>query len=441
MSTAHNVLTGASTKTNDQAREMYDTLVHDWGLPEKGTKDGTLGDLDAAREMAREMDADEWREAYGHERPFLAGALAGESYERGQDEAVDQILERAAEPGRERAEITQSVVQAATPIEVDPEIVTILTGAAPMLDLVTMEAQAGFEAQYNIVNDRNAPIGRVSESTALDLTSASDGDFSLATKTREMDIYVDRVTLSDFTQRAEDSLNYMNVEETTMGQRTSVYGKYTAGELLYGDPNVGSSGNPGVAAGSIQDSTAAPGLARIAQDADSGSIGAADNVKSKTTTTSGFLEDIKSEITSLVTNTGAQYEDLVAVTSPEFFDTIENSQNSVVRLDSFDQNLNFGGRSINIKQAVPLEEVRAVGRTDHGGYSYDGTGGAGNFDPDPGDVFIFDQSTFRHRQLAPLSTVSLGRRGLADEAAMFAYSTNIDKSHGAHVKYLQGYDF
>jgi hypothetical protein len=441
MSTAHNVLTGASTKTNEQATELYDTLYRAWGLPEKGTKDGKLGDIDAARDMAREMDAEDWRDAYGHERPFLAGALAGETYERGQDAAVDQIIERAAEPGRERAEITQTVVQAATPVEVDPEIVSILTDAAPMLDLVTQEAQPGFTAQYNIVNDRNSPVGRVDESTAIDLSSASDGDFSLATKTREMDIYVDRVTLSDFTQRAEDSLNYMNVEETTMGQRTAVYGKYMAGELLYGDPDVGSSGNAGVAAGSIQDSTAAPGLARIAQDADSGSVGAADNVVSKTSTTSDFLEDIKAEITNLVTNTGAQYEDLMAVTSPEFFDAIENAQNSVVRLDRFDQDINFGGRNINIKQDVPLQEVRAVGRSDHGGYTYDGTGGAGNFDPDPGDVFIFDQSTFRHRQLAPLSTVPLGRRGLADEAAMFAYSTNIDKSHGAHVKYLQGYDF
>jgi hypothetical protein len=54
-------------------------------------------------------------------------------------------------------------------------------------------------------------------------------------------------------------------------------------------------------------------------------------------------------------------------------------------------------------------------------------------------VLIFDESTFRHRQLAPLSTVPLGRRGLADEAAMFAYSANIDKSHGSHLKFLKGY--
>jgi hypothetical protein len=441
MSTANifQQLTGHQAKSSEASGDLFDTLVRDWGLPVKSSKVGPLGDLSAAREMARDPEA--VKEAYGTENPFLAASLAGEEYERGQDSAVDNVLERAAEPDSERAAIDSNVVQSATPIEVDPEIVSILSDAAPMLDLVQMEAQPGFTAQYNVIDDRNAPVGRVSESTAIDLTSASDGDFSLATETEEMKIYVDRVTLSDFTQRAEDSLNYMNVEETTLGERTAVYGKYVAGELLYGDPTVGSSGNAGVDAGSIQDSTASPGLARIAQDADSGSIGAADNVVSKTSTTSDFLEDIKSEITSLVTDTGASYDDLVAVTSPSFFDAIENEQNTVVRLDGFDEDLNFGGRQITLKQNVPLEEVRAVGRSDHGGYTYDGTGGAGNFDPDPGDVFIFDQSAYRHRQLAPLSTVPLGRRGLADEAAMFAYSANIDKSLGAHVKYLQGYDF
>jgi len=319
MSTAHNVLTGASTKSNDQARELYDTLVRSWNLPEKGTKDGTLGDIDAARELARQMDPEEWREAYGHERPFLAGALAGENYERGQDDAVDQILERSAEPDGERAAIDASVVQAATPIEVDPEIVSILDDAAPLLDLVTMEAQPGFTAQYNIISDRNQPVGRTSESDAIDLTSNSDGDFTLDTKSRDMSIYVDRVTLSDFTQRAEDSLGYMDVEETTLGQRTAVYGRYTAGELVYGDPDVGLSD------GSIQDSNATFGMARLAQLADTNLSDGVSHVVGKSgLSTSGDtprLDDLKNELTLLVQNTGASYDDLraikVATTLPE----------------------------------------------------------------------------------------------------------------------------
>jgi len=246
-----------------------------------------------------------------------------------------------------------------------------------------------------------------------------------------MGIYVDQIELSDFTQRAEESLNYMDVEETTVGQRVAAHARYTAGELLYGDPSAGLSD------GSIEDSNATPGLARIAQDADSGNVGAADNVVSKSTVTSGFLEDLKAEITSLVTNTGANYGDLVAVTSPEFFDAIENEANTGVRLSGHHEDINFGNRGITLKQNVPLREVRAAGRSEHGQISYSNT----NFSPDPGDVFIYDESTYRRRQLAPLSTVPLGRVGLADKAAMFEYSANIDKSHGAHVKYLQAYDF
>jgi hypothetical protein len=438
MSTAHNVLTGATTKTNDDAREMYDTLVRAWNLPEKSTKDGQLGDLSAARDMAREMSREEFEDAYGHERAFLAAAVAGETYERGQDAAVDQIIERSATPDGERAAIDQSVVQAATPIEVDPEIVDIQASAAPLLDLVTMEAQAGFTAQYNIISDRNQPIGRTSESDALDLSANSDGDFTLDTKTRDMGIYVDRVTLSDFTQRAEDSLNYMDVEETTLGQRTAVYSRYTAGELVYGDPDIGLSD------GSIQDSNATFGMARIAQKADSNLSDGVNHVVSKSgLSTSGDtprLDDLKNELTLLVQNTGASYDDLRAITSPTNFDTFENEANSVVRLDGYDEGINFGGRAISVK-GVPLTETRAVGRAEHGGFSYNQTGDtpAGNFDISEGDVLIYDESTFRHRQLAPLSTVPLGRRGLADEAAMFAYSANIDKSHGSHLKFLQAY--
>ena len=438
MSTAHNVLTGASTKSNDAARDLYDTLVRAWEFPEKQTKDGLVADLSAARKKAREWDGEDFAERFGHERPFLAAAMAGENYERGQDEAVDQMLERAATPDGERAAIDASVVQAATPIEVDPEIVTILDDAAPLLDLVTMEAQPGFTAQYNIISDRNQPVGRTDESDAIDLTSNSDGDFTLDTKSRDMSIYVDRVTLSDFTQRAEDSLGYMDVEETTLGQRTAVYGRYTAGELVYGDPDVSKSD------GSIQDSNATFGMARLAQKADANlSDGVSHEVDKSGISTSGDtprLDDLKNELTKLVTNTGASYDDLRAITGPESFDTFENEANVVTRLSGYDDDINFGGRQINVK-GVPLTEVRAVGRTEHGGFSYNETGDSpsGNFDINTGDVIIYDESTFRHRQLAPLSTVPLGRRGLADEAALFSYSANIDKSHGSHLKFLKAY--
>jgi len=435
MSTTQHILTGSNARTNSNAAEMYETLIRAWGLDtyEKRTEDGEVTDLSAVKRELRERGADD---IYGHEHAVLLAAAAGATYERGDAEAVDEMIERSAGVDSTRAAIDASVVQAATPIEVDPEIVDIQRAAAPVLDRITQEAQAGFTAQYNIVNDRNAPVGFSSESDAIDLTDNSDGDFGLGTKTRDMTIYVDRVTLSDFTQRAEDSLGYMDVEETTLGQRTIVHALTKAMGVFYGDPAVGKSD------GGVQDANAFPGIARIAQDADDNNVGAADNVKDK----SGFsgsgdtplLDDLKAELTALVSDTGAEYANLEVFVSPEFFDVLENEANVVTRLEGFDESISFGGRQIQVK-GVPVTECPNIGRTSYPTGSYEGTAGAGNFDPNEGDVFIADTSTLRFRQLAPLSTVPLGRRGLADEAAMFEYGTLIDKSHGAHTKYLQAY--
>ena len=430
------VASGTAARTNDNARRLHDTLNGSWGLPTRITRDGELIDISRAMKMARDVDAVE--EAYGHAHPFLAASLAGENYERGQDANVDAVLERAATPDGTRAgPIDAGTVQSAVPVQVDPVYVDIQETAAPLIDLVQFEAQAGFTAQYNTINSRSRPIGNVDEADSLDLSDNQKGDFGTGTETEEMGIYVDQVELSDFTQRATETLGSgsLDVEETGLGQRMTVHSRFTAGELLYGDPAAGLSD------GSIQDTTATPGLARIAQDADDNNIGDADNVVDASGVSSGYLQDLKTEITKLVTNTGASYDELVAVCSPTFFDAIENEANTVVRLGGYDEDINFGNRQITIKNSVPLREVRAAGRSEHGQISYTGTGSGGNFDPNPGDVFIFSQRAFRRRQLSPLSTVPLGRVGLADKAAMFEFKANIDKAHGAFTKYLQSYAF
>ena len=440
-STARGILNGTDPKTTENAHRIHSALADGWALPKKLTRDGVLIDVSKAMRMAR--DADDVEEAYGHPNPFFVASLASEGYERGSDEAVDAMLERATSPDGERAgPVDAGVVQAASPVQVDPVYVDIQQNEAPLIDLVQFESQPGFTAQYNIISDRAPPIGNVAESDALDLSDNDKGDYTLGTKTRDMGIYVDQIEISDFSQRATESLGAgaIDIRETATGQRLAVHSRFTAGELLYGDPDVGKSD------GSIQDSNATPGLAKIASDRDAN---ASDPINGHVIDKSGLstsgdqprLTDIKAELTDLVTNTGAAYSDMQVVTSGELFDTLENEFNGVVRMSSFDEDASFGGREINVKQDVPINEVRAVGRTEHGQLSYNGTGDtpAGNFDPNAGDVFIYDTSTFRRRQLAPLSTVPLGRDGLADKAAMFEYKANIDKSHGAHVKYLQGY--
>ena len=57
MSTAHNVITGRSSKNNDDARELFEQLVRSWSLPIKAGKDGELGDLSRARQMAQDPEA------------------------------------------------------------------------------------------------------------------------------------------------------------------------------------------------------------------------------------------------------------------------------------------------------------------------------------------------------------------------------------------------
>lgn len=440
------VITGRTTRTNDTARELHEQFAEAYGLPTKLSRDGVLADVSAARELAR--DPEEIEERFGDENFFLRAAVAGieaaadEENLGGDRDGLEDLLTRAAEVTEDRAgEIDQGVVQDGTPIEVDPVIVPIQDQAAPLNQYVDFEAQAGFTAQFNIISERGQPIGALSENDAIDLSSEDNGDWTLETDSVDMTIYVDRVNMSDFTQTAWDSLNWggNDIEETTMGQRMISHARWRAGEMVYGDPDVGKSD------GSIQDSNASPGMVWWAQYAQDNLSTGIDHVVDKsgldTSSERARLDDLKSEVTELVTNTGADYSSLRAICGPEAFDTFEGEADHVVRLDSFDEGINYGGRSITLKNEVELTEVRAVGRDEHGGFTYNGTGDtpAGSWDIAPGDVIIYDETTFKRRQLAPTFTVPLARRGLADEAAVAEYKANIDKSHGAHLKFLQGY--
>lgn len=441
------VIDGKTQKNNTTADELHTQLAAAWGLPEKVTRDGILMDVSEARRLARNPEEIEAR--FGDEHFFLRAAVAGVAQEAaeenrgGEDGAFDDLLARAAEEASTRAgEIESSVVQASTPIEVDPLIVDINDGAAPLLEYIDMEAQPGFEAQFDVITDRG-PVtpGAVTESDAVDLSDNDNTDWTMDNDSLEMSILVARINMSDFTQRAWETLSWggNSIEETTLGQVMAALARWRAGEIVYGDPDVGTSD------GSIQSANASPGLAWWAANADANlSTGITHVVDKSGISTTGDqprTTDLKSEITELVTNTGAEYDSLRAICGPDAFDTFENEFNGVVRMSAFNEDVSFGGRQINIKQGVELTEVRAVGRDEHGGYTYNQTGDtpAGTWDINAGDVFVYDESTFKRRQLAPLSTVPLARRGLADEAAAFEYKANIDKSHGAHVKFLQAY--
>ena len=414
------VLQGGSTDRR-KAERIFDGLVRAWGFPT--TRVGPDSDPGANMTLVRSKfrnpnwrDEETWAERnYGVKRPTIAGAARVA-------QSDGDAVTRAFEDMTERATIDASnpILETASPVPVDPQLVDIHRNRAPILDEITTQAQAGFKARYNTINDRSDPLGMLSEGEAVDLSGETPQDFGIGSELKDMKRYVDLVEISDFSQRATDTLDYMDLTETTLGQRTIEHMLFKARQIYYGDPSVGAGDR------SVEDEDAYEGMVKIANDADTS------YVTDKSTTSSGFLEDIKSELTDLVENSGLTYDAAQIAVSPTMFDALENEANAVVRLDDYDGNINFGGRAIQIKGVRVFEDPNI---RNYSTLSSGTTGGGDN-----GDVFIYDTRNLQFRELAPLSTVNLGKVGLADRAAMFEYGTLISKSQGEHIRVLQAYD-
>ncbi|WP_256394110.1 SU10 major capsid protein [Natronoarchaeum rubrum] len=428
LQTDRDIAARLATPTEDNARTIYDTLLRAFGLPEVPIERGRVGVpishlqdklLDSHREHEDDPDAETRAESqFGHRSPFAAAAAAGTGY----DDLSDDDRIGAVEDMSERAAIDQTVVGAASPVAVDPQLIDVQRSAAPVLSVITSQAQAGFEAKYNVISDRNEPIGMVSEADAAgDISSLSEGDFTLSTESKDMKIYLDQARISDFSQRAEDTLGYMDLGETTLGQRTIAHALFKAKQIFYGDPSVSAGDN------SIEDSNAYEGMAAI--------YDAAGNSIDKSTTSSGFLEDMLDEVTTQVTNTGLMWDAARYLVSPQFYNAIYDEVTPTIRLDGYDADVEYGPQGLAIGteqgtvQITPCDNIR----------SYSGLTGVGA-NSDVGDVFLIDERAMQFRQLAPFSTVPLGRTGLADKVAMFEYGTLVDKAHGEHGLWLQGYD-
>lgn len=414
-----------------KAQRIFNGLVEAWGLPT--TRVGPDSVKGSNLSLVKRKVADpEWRDkdetwlsrTYGTKRPFLAGAAA-----QGLDdeETEGHAAARAYDDMQERATIdaTTQGVKGASPVEVDPQIVNTLRERVPIVTRVTSQAQAGFQAQYNIVSARSDPVGFLSEGEAVDMTTSGSAqtpqDFTLSTETKDMKLHTDLVEISDFTMRASDSLNYMDVEETTLGQRIIEFNLQKARAFYYADPSQGSTQQD------IEDSDAYPGITKLADDASSS------YVIDKSGVSSGFLSDIRNELTTVVENTGLTYDAARIAVSPTMMDALSDQANSVTRLEGYDSDINFGRRSIQIKGVEVFEDpnIRDYSSILNSTLTNQG---------DNGDVFIYDSRNLQFRQLAPLSTMPLGRVGLGDRVAMFEYGRLISKSQGEHIRVLQQYD-
>jgi hypothetical protein len=408
---------------SSKAEEAFRGLVEAWGMPT--TRVGPDADLGANISLVRERMLDgnyrdpqteTWAEReFGSRRPFVAGAA------RAVGETGDAVT-REFDNMNERATIDANnpILETASPVEVDPQIVEVLRSRAPIRDRITTQAQAGFKARYNTINDRSDPLGMLSESEAVDLSGDTPSDFGIGSEEKDMKRFVDLVEISDFSQRAEETLNYMDLTATTMGQRMIEANLFMARQYYYGDPSVGSGNRD------VEDGDAFEGMVKLASDASSS------YVIDKSGTASGFLEDIKTELTTVVENTGLTYDAAAIAVSPTMFDELENEANAVVRLDSYDGEVRYGRRSIQIKGVEVFEDPNI---RNYSSLTSTTTNGGDN-----GDVFIYDTRNLQYRELAPMSTVPLGKIGLADRAAMFEYGTLLSKSQGEHLRVLQAYD-
>jgi hypothetical protein len=417
-------LARGTNTSRDKAERAFRGLVEAWGLPTTRVgPDGLTGaNISLVRDkMARSGWADNgdgWAEdEFGARRPQLAGAARSVGV-NGEDTAATRAFDGMDE--RATIDAGNPILETASPVEVDPQIVQTLRSRAPIRDRITTQAQAGFKARYNIIDARSDPLGMLSETEAVDLSGDTPQDFGLGSEVKDMKRFVDLVEISDFSQRAEDTLDYMDLTDTTLGQRMIEAELFLAREYYYGDPSVGSGSRD------VEDGDAFEGMVKLAADA-SGSF-----VIDKSGTSSGFLEDIKDELTTTVENTGLTYDAAAIAVSPTMFDALENEANAVVRLTSFDEDIEYGRRSIQIKGVEVFEDPNI---RNYSGLSSSTTGGGDN-----GDVFIYDTRNLQYRELAPMSTVPLGKIGLADRAAMFEYGTLISKSQGEHIRVLQAYD-
>jgi len=310
-------------------------------------------------------------------------------------------------------------VDSATPIVFDPEIVSILKQNAPLLDVLPEEGQEGFKAEYNVIDSREAAYGYISEGDAVDLTNNSPNDITFTQEQEDMTLYVDQVEISDFTQEAAS--HYMNVEETTLGERVGLHAQNKAQQVFYGDPS------QGTGTGGLGDSNGFRGLTKFAE------LPSSSNVIDKSGVSSGFVKDIKGVVRDMRQEENVNVNNLVIMTSHEFYDVLENEADfdnltTDAGTDTLNVGLSDGGLSIGGVPVFPTHNI-------------DSFSDASYTPGDPGDVFIFSTRTARFRSLMPMSMVPLAKNGLAETVALAEFGALVEKSRGNFVRHLQAYNF
>lgn len=373
---------------------------------------------------------------YGHRNAFAAMAMLGKDsdlsdYAEASEDDAETVLEKvatkAANPDEGKAATDSGVVQSATPILIDPDFINTVRSSAPILEWVDVVAQAGFTASYNIISARDEPaFGWSSESEVRDMTSNSGAAFTMSNQDKDMKIWADLIDVSDFSARAQSSLNFMDLQGTSLEIRAQEWATEEAEMLLYGDPD------GGLSDGSAHDSQAPEGLYDLANDANTSYT-----IDKSGETLSGdkpLFNDIKKEVLSLVKGSAVNLNNLGIVTSFDMFHALESEANVNVRIDAFDESVNFG-RDPTGPTTLSIAGVPVLPDKNVRSHAY----GSGQYDGNIGDVFLFDRTNYQRRALQALSTTPLGDLGLADRVAMFQYETPVSRSQGEFIRVLENY--
>ena len=342
--------------------------------------------------------------------------------------ADDKVEQSTLEEMQRHNIIDANVAENSTPLVFDPEILDILKNSAPLaFDRLARQGQDGYQAVFNVIDERQRPIGFVDEAQSTRLQDLAR-DFNLDREDVPMTIYADTAEIADFSATAAS--HYMNLEDLAIGPRMSEYALKHEQTVLYGDPGVELPG------GSPLSENAFRGLATWFDDAGQS--------ESKSAVDQDFNEDIKAEIRELLQGPYAtDPTDLEIWTSWTMYDALENELTPRARHDENANQLNFGDYSLQIG-GVPVVPSHNV---DEHTYVEEDPDDDFEIPADPaeetvgneGDVFVVNTNTAVYRELAPLSTFPLAVRGAADEVAMVEYGALIERSKGNFGKYLEGY--
>jgi len=308
--------------------------------------------------------------------------------------------------------MTMSGVSAAIPIIFDPEVISLLQSETPFLDLIDHEGYQGYTVRVDNISARDDPVGFQAEADVLTLSTAKDVTF--AVRSADMKIFVDKAQISDFGQMGSE--HFLNLRDTTLGERIAAGLQYLEQCMLYGDPSqAGSDGSP-------YDTNAFQGMAKTFTTAGT-------NVD-RSDVASDFLGDIKGYIAALLQSGYAvNPNDLIILCSETMYDALEEDAAFYGRWMINDDKINYGGKGISIR-GVPVFPGKNI-RT----HTFNSTDVG-----DDGDVFIINKRASKMKLLAPLSMIPLARDGLSENVALFQFSTYIDRAYGYFGRYLQAYN-